>query len=74
MCRFPGSLVEDKDERPLERTSSVSEEYMRYLDNPQNVEKRFPVDRRKLEELIKGMNFLELNILRWGIGSHGNNV
>ncbi|XP_064388717.1 protein bicaudal C homolog 1-B-like isoform X2 [Halichondria panicea] len=49
-----GSLVEDKDERPLERTSSVSEEYMRYLDNTQNVEKRFPVDRRKLEELIKG--------------------
>lgn len=51
-----GTLVEDTDERPreLERASSVSEEYMRYLDNPQNVEKRFPVDRRKLEELITG--------------------
>ena len=42
------------DSQPRERTSSVSEEYMRYLDNPQNVEKRFPVDRRKLEQLIQG--------------------
>ncbi len=37
----------------------MSEEYMRYLDNTQNVEKRFPVDRRKLEELIKGIHFWE---------------
>ena len=42
------------DSQPRERTSSISEEYMRYLDNPQNVEKRFPVDRRKLEKLIQG--------------------
>ncbi len=49
----PGSRVEDKTLE--QRTSAVSEEYLRYLDNPQNVEKRFPVDRRKLEELIKGV-------------------
>ncbi len=62
---FPiGSCVEDKEERPLEqRTSAVSEEYLRYLNNPQNVEKRFPVDRRKLEELIKGMCVIVILII-----------
>ena len=38
----------------LERTSSVSEEYLRAIGNPQHIEKRFPVDRKKLERLIVG--------------------
>ena len=36
----------------LERSSSISEDYVRYLNNPQHTEKRFPVDRKKLERLI----------------------
>lgn len=44
----------DKRSEQLERTSSISEEYMRYLNNPENEEKRFPVDRKKLERLILG--------------------
>ena len=38
----------------LERSSSISEDYLRYLNNPQHTEKRFPVDRKKLERLIIG--------------------
>ena len=44
----------EKRSEQLERTSSISEEYMRYLNNPENEEKRFPVDRKKLERLILG--------------------
>ena len=51
---FPGAEDVGKKEPPLERTSSISEEYMRYLNNPENEEKRFPVDRKKLERLIVG--------------------
>jgi len=36
----------------LERSSSISEDYLRYLSNPHHTEKRFPVDRKKLERLI----------------------
>ena len=52
----PSAGAEDvgKKDPPLERTSSISEEYMRYLNNPENEEKRFPVDRKKLERLIVG--------------------
>ena len=39
----------------LERSNSINEDYVRYLSNPQNVEKRFPVDRKKLERLIVGV-------------------
>lgn len=35
-----------------ERASSVSDEYLRFLGKPGHVEKRFPVDRKKLERLI----------------------
>ena len=38
----------------LERSSSISEDYLRYLSNPHHTEKRFPVDRKKLERLIIG--------------------
>ena len=51
---FPGAEDVGKKDPPLERTSSISEEYMRYLNNPENEEKRFPVDRKKLERLIVG--------------------
>ena len=44
----------EKRSEQLERTSSISEEYLRYLNNPENEEKRFPVDRKKLERLILG--------------------
>ena len=49
-----GADDDSKKEPLLERTSSISEEYMRYLNNPENEEKRFPVDRKKLERLIVG--------------------
>ncbi len=32
-----------------ERTSSVSDEYLRFLSKPGHIEKRFPVDRKKQE-------------------------
>ena len=51
--RVSGADSEKRSEQ-LERTSSISEEYMRYLNNPENEEKRFPVDRKKLERLILG--------------------
>ena len=38
-----------------ERTSSVSDEYLRYLSRPGHIEKRFPIDRKKLERLIIGV-------------------
>ena len=39
---------------PLVRSSSISEDYLQFLGRPHHMEKRFPVDRRKLEKLIKG--------------------
>ena len=49
----------EKRSEQLERTSSISEEYMRYLNNPENEEKRFPVDRKKLERLILGESVIK---------------
>ena len=53
MLMILGADDERRSEQ-LERSSSISEEYMRYLNNPENEEKRFPVDRKKLERLILG--------------------
>ena len=39
----------------LQRTSSTSDEYIGYITDPKNIEKKFPVDRKKLEKLILGM-------------------
>ena len=50
---FSSSPEEMQADR-LERSSSISEDYLRYLNNPQHTEKRFPVDRKKLERLIIG--------------------
>ena len=50
---FSSSPEETQADR-LERSSSISEDYVRYLNNPQHTEKRFPVDRKKLERLIIG--------------------
>ena len=40
--------------------SVVSEDYLEFLGRPGHIEKRFPVDRKKLEKLITGQ-FLERN-------------
>ena len=53
-CLCVSGADSEKRSEQLERTSSISEEYMRYLNNPENEEKRFPVDRKKLERLILG--------------------
>lgn len=37
---------------PLIRTASVSEDYLEFQGRPGHIEKRFPVDRKKLERLI----------------------
>ena len=42
----------DHEGRHLQRTSSTSDEYITYISDPKNTEKKFPVDRKKLERLI----------------------
>ncbi len=46
--------MEKASEEPLVRSSSISDDYLQFLGQPHHMEKRFPVDRRKLEKLIKG--------------------
>ena len=38
----------------LTRASSVSDDYLQFLSRPHHIEKRFLVDRKKLEKLITG--------------------
>ncbi len=39
----------------LMRSASMSEDYLEFQGRPGHIEKRFPVDRKKLEKLITGM-------------------
>ena len=39
----------------LQRTSSTSDEYICYISDSKNTEKKFPIDRKKLERLILGL-------------------
>ena len=54
MCDVGSPPTEETQGDMLERSSSISEDYLRYLSNPHHTEKRFPVDRKKLERLIIG--------------------
>ena len=57
---------------PLTRTSSMTDDFNRFSGKPSHTEKRFFVDRKKLEKLITGMNVVggdwEPGMWWWGLG------
>jgi len=61
VCACAAPSVEGK--APLVRTASVTDDFLRFCGRPNHTEKRFFVDRKKLEKLITGKGWVEEGIV-----------